>query len=114
MTASNGATATHDSTGTTAEQHYLTTPAKQLAITNRHATQVLYVKVYTSAESGTAANALAAAATDIVAAADDTIVIPAGVRKVVWKSGGPRYVAVDMIGSGATTTFSMEGTMWYD
>ena len=98
------------STGTTAETTSLTRQINQVRVTNYHATQVLWVRPETGA---TAAAALTLAGTAAVAAADETFIIPAGQTKVVFKSNRPTFVALAVIGSGAATTFTTEGTLWF-
>lgn len=99
------------SVGTSADTLEVTSQINQLAITNYHATQNLFVRVASSAASSAAA--LAAVVT-AVADADENIMIPAGKRVVVFKSKRRLWVSASMIASGATTNFHANGTEWFD
>lgn len=100
------------SVGTTGESASLTDPVNQVAVTNYHATQALWVRVNTG-QSAAAALTLADA-TDAVAAADEHWYIPpAGGRRVVFKSPRATYVALSVIGSGAATTYAVEGSIFF-
>lgn len=101
------------STGTTVEIHNFTQQVRQVAIRNTHATQTLSVKVFFG-ETAARANALAAAATAITSLANDTYTIQPGTREVVVKSPKSRFVALQVVGSAATTTYFVHGTDWFD
>jgi hypothetical protein len=103
---------TTDSVGTSAETSWLLTSVNQVAVRNTHASQRLAVRVFT-ASTPAAAKALADA-TDAVLDADENWNILAGQRVVVYKSPRARCVAVSIIGSGSTTTYTVEGTDWFD
>ncbi len=104
---------THGSVGAAAETSWLTKQVNQVAVTNKHATQTLAVRVFT-ASSAAAAKALADA-TDAVEGADENWYIPpAGGRRVVFKSPTTTYVALSVIGSAGATTYAVEGTTWRD
>lgn len=113
MADNSGAKITHGSVSTTAETSWLTQAVNQVAVTNKHATQTLGVRVFTAA-SAAAAKALADA-TDAVEGADENWYIPpANGRRVVLKSPQPVFVALSVIGSGATTTYETNGTLYLD
>ena len=113
MADNNGAKITHGSVSTTAETSYLTEAVNQVAVTNKHATQTLGVRVFTA--SSAAAAAALADATDAVEAADENWHIPpANGRRVVFKSPRATFVALSVIGSGATTTYIVNGTTFFD
>ena len=100
---------THGSVGTTAETSSLTRKWNKVTVKNKHATQTLGVRVFSSDESNAAAVALADA-TDAVEAADENFYVhPAGGEQVVFVSSGARYVALSVVGSGATTTYVVWG-----
>jgi hypothetical protein len=112
MADNNGALITHGSVGTTAETSYLTEKCLQVAVTNKHATQTLGVRVFTAASA--AAAAALADATDAVEGADENWYIPpAGGRRVVFRSPKPTFVALSVVGSGATTTYVVNGTNFH-
>lgn len=106
-----GAKICSGSVGAAGESASLTSKVNQVRVTNYHATQVLWAVVYTGA---TAAAALTLAdATDAVAAADETYIIPAGTKKVIFKSPRSAFIALAVIGSGAATTYVVEGTDFF-
>jgi len=110
MADNNGARVTHGSVGTTAETSYLTEKATKVTVQNKHATQSLGVRVFTSNSSAAAAAALADA-TDAVEGADEVRYIkPGGEPEVVFESRRPAYVALSVVGSGAATTYEVVGT----
>jgi hypothetical protein len=80
-------------------------------VINTHATQQLYVKPYTGTTAA-AALAAAVAATAIAANGDGAYhVPPASARRVnVFTSKRPTFVCLDVIGSGASTTFDVEAS----
>jgi len=97
---------------TTAEAWALTTPVKSLVITNRSPTD-LFVTLRTS-NTYTADDA---GVTVAVAEADETFVIP-GVEtsgalegKEIFRSPRASYVSGSIIGS--TSSYSVEGKIWY-
>lgn len=107
-----GAKTCHGNIGTSQDLIQLTEKVNQVAIVNTHASQIIYVRPFTGE---TAAAALAAATAVTIAAADDeTFQIPAGKRDVVFKSPKRTYVALRIIGSGATTTYACHGTEFFD
>jgi hypothetical protein len=109
MADNSGARVTHGSVGTTAETSWLTEPVNSVTVQNHHATQVLYVRVFTSNTSAAAAKALADA-TDAVADADENFRIrPAGDPETVFNSPRQTYVALSVIASGATTPYEVAG-----
>lgn len=110
--AANAPKIVHSSVGATADVFYLSQKCKQVVIRNTHATQTLYAKVKTGA-SAAAANT-AATNDAAVASANDNFLIKAGETRTIFKSTRMQFVAVSLIGSGAATTFSMEGTNWVD
>lgn len=119
MADNNGVNISHDSAGTTAEVSHLTARQHQVAIMNTHASQTLAVRVFTGETA--AAAAAAAAATPAVALADEVWHIPANAaasgglnRRVVFKSKRPSFVALSVLGSGASTTYVTEGTSFFD
>lgn len=108
MADNSGVHVTHGSVSTTAETSWLTDPVNYVTVQNKHATQTLGVRVFTG---GTAAAAKALAdATDAVEAADENFYIaPAGGRARVFASPRATYVALSVIGSGASTTYVVSG-----
>lgn len=101
------------STGTTQEIHAFTQQVRQVAIRNTHATQTLSVKAYYG-ETAAVALAKATAATAITSGAIDTFTVQAGQREVILKSPKARFVALACIASGATTTYLVHGTDFFD
>jgi hypothetical protein len=102
----------HGSIGTTQDYIQLTDYVNQIAIVNTHATQSISVMVATG---NTAATALTAAqALTVTTGVDESFTIPAGKRDVVFKSPRGKYVALAIIGSGATTTYACHGTTFFD
>lgn len=99
------------SVGTTAETVSLTGLQNQVRVKNYHATQLLWVRVYTAADNATAL--ASATATAAVAAANENTLVPPGLSVVVFKSPRPSTVALSVIGSAAATTYSVDGTDWY-
>lgn len=100
--------------GTTADTFTLSEACKQLVIINSHATQTLHVKI---SSGDTAAAALAGISGTAPVATIQTgtyKIAAAGGRKVVAKSGRARFYCIYAIGSGASTTFDVEGTDWFD
>lgn len=119
MADNNGVNITHGSVGTTAEVSHLTGRANQVSIINTHASQTLAVRVFTGETAAAAASA--AATTVAVALADEVFHIPAAAaasggtnRVVLFKSKRPAYVALSVLGSGASTTYMVHGTEWFD
>jgi len=108
--AANAPLIVHSSVGATADVFHLTRKVKEVVVKNTHATQSISLKVFTGATSAAAVATATANAT--VAGANDTFTIPAGATKTVFKSTRQQYVAANMIGTGAATTFDMEGTIW--
>lgn len=109
MADNSGVRVTHGSVGTTAETSWLTDPVNSVTVQNKHATQGLWVRVYTGATAA-AAKALADA-TDAVADADENHYIkPAGDPENVFYSPRATYVALSTIGSGAATTYETAGS----
>jgi hypothetical protein len=105
----------NDVAGAAALPFVMTNKVKQVAVTNTHATQTLTVAVSSSSVSAAAAKAAAGVGSGIaVIGADDVYTIPALQRKVVWKSSAPRFVALSLIASGASSGFTAEGTTWRD
>jgi len=100
------------SIGTTADTIAFALPSKQVRVRNTHATQGISVRVFSAT---TAAAALAAAtATVAVAGANENFLVPAGKDVVVYRSNRQLYVALSHIGSGATTTGTVESTLFKD
>jgi len=100
-------------TGTTQEIHAFTQQVRQVAIRNTHATQTISVKPYYG-ETAAAALAKATAATAITSLVNDSYTVQAGQREVILKSPKSRFVALAVIASGATTTYFVHGTDWFD
>lgn len=98
--------------GTTADTITLKTPVNQIRVKNTHATQVLYVKVFLNADSEANVVTAIAAATPITATSDFVIAIAAAESRIVMKSKVARYAGMNILGSGAATTFNVEGTPW--
>lgn len=101
------------STGATQEIHSFTQQVRQVAIRNTHATQTLSVKVFYG-ETAARALALATAATAVTSLVNDSFTIQPGTREVIVKSPKSRFVALQVIASGATTTYFVHGTDWFD
>lgn len=99
---------------TSGESDSLTRQVNQVAITNYHATaaNILWARVETG--NSAAAALTLADATDAVAAADETWCIPSLQRRVVFKSPKATYVALATIAAAASTTYTVEGTIWTD
>lgn len=112
MTADSAPRIVHNSTGGTHEVHHLTEMVNQLAIQNNHATQVLFAKVFTGVTSAAAVAAATAGAATVDG--DDCFRVPAGGRVILAKSRRRTYYAIRLIGSGATTTFTLTGTDFFD
>lgn len=110
MAAISGAKTSHATlSGTTVDTCSLTDPVQQVAVINTHATNVMYVLVGTSNVS--AAAALTAAGT-VTAAVDESFLIPALGRTVVFKSKRLTYVGLSIIGNG--NVYGVHGTVWWD
>lgn len=104
MADESGATAVHAVTATTtAESVGLTSKVRQVRVTNRKATDTLFVTVAT----GRTAAAAEAALTTAVASADDSIAILPSSSKEVFQSQRPTYVALSVVGN--TSDYSVEG-----
>lgn len=94
-------------TSTTAEAFGLSTPVKRLDITNRD-TDPCYVRITTSsADPGDSDTGVTVA----VAAADETIVIPANSTKTVFRSPRATYLRGSIIGNASP--YDVEGYDWY-
>lgn len=121
-TAITGNSAVGQSIGATHDTWGLSVSCKQLAITNQHATQSLYVACYTGpSAAAAAAKSLAGTAVTATSTGGGTaagpvtiMVIPPATRKTVSKSVRPIFYSIDILGSGASTTFSIEGTSFQD
>lgn len=104
-----------NSIGATAAQLTLTEKVKEVWVSNSHATQAAYVKVYTGSTAAIAAAAAVAGngTAPVSATADGAIYIPpASVRRVnVFKSTRPTFVALDVIATGATTPIHVESVV---
>lgn len=109
MADNDGAYITHGSVGTTAETSYLTKPVNRVGVQNKHATQTLGVRVFTA--STAAAAAALADATDAVEGADEVRYIPPATKipVTVFQSSRATFVALSVIGSGATTPYEVSG-----
>lgn len=101
-----------DVAGAAAAVHSLTAQQKQVAIRNLHATQTLTVRLFTAGSSALAA--AAAAATPAVIGASENITVPPGGRTVLMKSSRAVYCSISDIASGASTNFTLEGTIFKD
>jgi hypothetical protein len=118
MTANNAPTIATDSVGGAAEICHLTTAVNQVVIINTHASQTITARIFSG---NTSAEAVAlATATPAVIGADENFLVPAGAaasggtnRKVLWKSRRAKFVAISLIASGASTTYTVEGTTFF-
>jgi hypothetical protein len=106
MADNNGERVTHGSVGTTAETSYLTKAVNRVGVQNKHATQTLGVRVFTASTAAALADA-----TDAVEGADEVRYIPAATKEpvTVFQSSRAMFVALSVIGSGATTTYEVSG-----
>jgi len=110
--AATGANSLTDVAGAAAAVFTLTNKQKQLAITNTHATQTITARVATGSTSAVAA--AAATATPAVIGASENFTIAPGKRTVLSKTNRSVYYSVSLIASGASTTFTLEGTVFKD
>lgn len=104
----------HTTVGAAEELSALGVPLRQVAIINTHATQALTVLVTTSQTSRADAIAKATAAVDVVADVAESFTVRAGRREVVYKSPAARYVALQVIASGAATPMDVHGSDFFD
>lgn len=106
-----------NSIGASADSFTLPLPVRQVAVLCSHATQTLLVKPFFGSTK-VAATAAAQAGLAGVTATGDGVFFVAAVRArrvVVGKmTGRPRFVSLAVLGSGAATTFDIEGTDFFD
>jgi len=88
---------------TTADTVTLNDKVRQVRVTNHDGTNIVYVTTNTRT---TAAGAVGA--TTAVAQADETISIPTGGTKTVWRSSLPQFIELSVVGNGGS--YSVEGT----
>lgn len=91
-------------TSTTAESVSLTSKVSEVRVTNRDATNTVFVTVAT----GRNAAAAEAAVVTAVASADETLAILPETTKTVFNSKRPTYVALSVIGNASA--YSVEGS----
>jgi hypothetical protein len=106
-TTETGALSLHAATTTTtAETWSLTTPVREVRMTNRDSTAI-----FATVSTARTAAAAEAGIVTAVASADGTIVIPAGATRVLWRGSRSRYVAGSVIGDASD--YDVEGSDYH-
>ena len=111
--AATGSVTITDVGGAAAAVFAFTLKHKQVAVTNYHATQTLFVRPAVGLTQA-AATATATANPAVTTGADFNYTVPFGKRVTIFKSSRKQFVAMSMIASGAATSFTAEGTDWQD